>query len=352
MSFASARGTARFSAALAPWLAALWAAVMGFSPAASAQNAAPPTADAPAPLQMASFGGISNLPVWVAQDKGFFAANGVAVSLARVKTTATQMTDVMAGKYPLFITAMDNIVAYQEGQGAVALPEQPDLFAFMGVHHGLNSLVVDPSLMTYQDLRGRTLGVDSLTSGYAFVLYRLLERNDLQRGVDYQVVALGAPASRFAALKERRIDGTLLAIPNDDEARELGFTVLAEPADLAGGYQGSVYGSRRSWANAHPREMAGIVRGLIEAHGYIRADKAGAIAVLRAHIHGLGAERAALAYSGLVEEKGGLSKHGGISIGGVKTVLRLRSEMSEPQKSLSDPYRYVDTSYYKAAIGK
>lgn len=345
MSFASQFGSA------AALLAACSFALVGAPTPAGAQ--APAEASEPAaPIEMVGFRGATNLPVWVAQDKGFFAKNGVAIKLVGTNGVAAQIADVMAGKYPLFITAMDNIVAYQEGQGTASLPGPPDMFAFMGVHHGLNSLVVKPELMTYQHLRGHTMGVDSLTSGYAFVLYRLLERNDLERGVDYKVVALGSPEARFAALKAGLIDGTLLAAPNDDEAAEAGFTILAEPADLTGGYQGSVYATRRSWANAHPREMLAVTRSLIEAHAYIHAEKAGAIAVLRAHIRGLSEDRAELAYRSLVEDKGGLSKRGAINIAGVKTVLRLRSEMGEPKKQLTDPYRYIDTSYYNQVLGK
>jgi len=325
---------------------------------AAATRAGPATAQEIGPVQtspaleMASFPGSVNLPVWVAQDKGFFAAQGVAVKLVRATSVASQIADAMAGQYPLFITAMDNIVAYQEGQGAAELPAPTDMFAFMGAHRGLNSLVVKPELKTYQDLRGQTMGVDSLASGYAFVLYRLLERNDLKRGVDYKVVALGGAGERFSALKQGRIDGTLLAAPNDDEATALGFTILAEPSDLAGGYQGSVYATRRAWANAHPRELLAVTRGLIAAHDYVRADKAGAIAVLRDHIKGLSEERAAIAYKTLVAREGGLNKRGEIDVGGVKTVLSLRSQMGLPKKKLTDPYRYIDTSYFQQAISK
>ena len=341
MSFASGLGKAfAFVAACLLAGATSWSA--------AAQEIRP--VQSPPALEIASFPGTVNLPVWIAQDKGYFARNGVAVNLVRVSSVGAQMSDVMDGKYPLFITAMDNIVAYQEGQGIAPAPSHADMFAFMGAHRGLNSLVVKPELKTYQDLRGRTMGIDSLTSGYAFVLYRLLERNDLERDVDYAVVALGGPAERFAALKAGRIDGTLLAAPNDDEAAEAGFTILAEPSDLTGGYQGSVYATRRAWANLHPRELLGVTRSLIAAHEYILADKDGTIAVLRAHLKSLSAERAELVYKGLVDDKGGLTKRGEISIGGVKTVLRLRSDMGWPKKKLTDPYRYIDTSYFDQAL--
>ena len=39
------------------------------------------------------------------------------------------------------MTAIDNVVAYQEGQGEAKIPDDPDLFAFMGADNGFLSLV-------------------------------------------------------------------------------------------------------------------------------------------------------------------------------------------------------------------
>ena len=36
---------------------------------------------------------------------------------------------------------------------------------------------------------------------------------------------------------------------------------------------------------------------------------------------------------------------------GVKTVLELRSKYGVPQKSLTDPMKYVDLSFYQKAFG-
>ena len=71
--------------------------------------------------------------------------------------------------------------------------------------------------------------------------------------------------------------------------------------------------------------------------------------MLRAHLKSLSAESAELVYKGLVDDKSGLTKRGEISIGGVKTVLSLRSDMGWPKKKLTDPYLYIDTSYFAQA---
>jgi hypothetical protein len=37
---------------------------------------------------------------------------------------------------------------------------------------------------------------------------------------------------------------------------------------------------------------------------------------------------------------------------GMMTVLRIRSELGRPQKTLTDPARYVDERYHHAAAGR
>ena len=37
---------------------------------------------------------------------------------------------------------------------------------------------------------------------------------------------------------------------------------------------------------------------------------------------------------------------------GMRTVLRLRSKFGSPRKTLTDPLKYVDLSYYEKALGK
>ena len=93
-------------------------------------------AQGPKPLEMIAFGGGQNWPIWVAQDKGLYAKNGIAVNLSFTPSSVEQIRNLMNGTYDLGTTAYDNVVAYQEGQGETELPVQPDLFAFMGSSPG------------------------------------------------------------------------------------------------------------------------------------------------------------------------------------------------------------------------
>ena len=63
------------------------------------------------------FPGGFNWGVYVGQDKGFFADAGIAVEIQDTPNSVTQMTDFSLGKFDIAMTAVDNIVAYAEGQG-------------------------------------------------------------------------------------------------------------------------------------------------------------------------------------------------------------------------------------------
>lgn len=100
-------------------------------------------AAAPISLEVIAFPGAPNLPIFVAQEKGFFEQAGVAVNLTTTPNSAFQAENLAAGKFQIAGTAFDNVVAYQEGQGAVALKDT-DFFAFMGATQIELAFIVAP----------------------------------------------------------------------------------------------------------------------------------------------------------------------------------------------------------------
>src|SRR5438105_7900087 len=130
---------------------------------ASTSGQAPP----PVSLRVIAFDGGWNLPVWAAQRQAFFEAQGVSVSLSYTPTSVYLITSLLEGKFDIALAAMDNVVAYQEGQGEAKIADNPDLFAFLGNDGGFASVVAAPALKTFADLKGKTGSVDAITTGYA-----------------------------------------------------------------------------------------------------------------------------------------------------------------------------------------
>jgi ABC-type nitrate/sulfonate/bicarbonate transport system substrate-binding protein len=144
----------------------------------------------PQSVSVIVFPGGFNWPIWVAQQKGYFSQNGIEVKLTNTPNSIFQLTGLIEGRFDIAMTAIDNVVAYMEGQGEAKVDRQPDIFAFMGGDNGFLSLMTVPEVKTYVDLKGRTLSVDALTTGYAFVLLDLLERGGLNRNRLYVAARL------------------------------------------------------------------------------------------------------------------------------------------------------------------
>jgi ABC-type nitrate/sulfonate/bicarbonate transport system substrate-binding protein len=325
------------------FLAALAASVIG----AGMLGAQPVMAQTK--LDMIGFGGASNLPIWVAKDKGLFAKEGLEVKLDRTPGSVAQMQNLMAGKYQVASTSIDNIVAYAEGQGDVKI-DNFDVVAVAGVHSGLNSVVTRPEIKAYKDIKGKAVAVDALGTGYAFVLFKILEKNGLHLNKDYSVVAVGGGPERLDALKSNKAVAAVMSAPNDIEAKNMGYNILADAAKELGGYQGSAYAVRRAWAKDHEKEVVAWIRALANAHDWVFANKAGSLDVLKSNIKGLNDADAEIIYTSLTTGAGGLNKKAEINMAGMKTVLALRGEYAEPKKKLTDPNKYMDLSYHQKAL--
>jgi ABC-type nitrate/sulfonate/bicarbonate transport system substrate-binding protein len=300
-------------------------------------------------LDMIGFGGASNLPIWVAISEGLFKKEGLDVKLDRTAGSIAQMQNMMAGKYQVASTSIDNIVAYAEGQGDVKI-DNFDVVAVGGVHSGLNTVVARPEIKKYADVKGKAVAVDAVGTGYAFVLFKILEKNGLAFQKDYSIFAAGGGPERLQAMKENKAVIAVMSAPNDTEAKNMGYNLLADAAAELGGYQGSAYAVRRSWAKDHEKETVGWLRALVAAHDWVFANKAGALKVMKANIKDLSDADAEIIYASLTTGAGGLNKKAEINQAGMKTVLDLRGEYATPKKTLTDAGKYQDLSYYKKAM--
>jgi ABC-type nitrate/sulfonate/bicarbonate transport system substrate-binding protein len=125
-------------------------------------------------IKVIVFPGGFNLPLWTAIDRQFFKSYGIEIEPHYTTSSMEQLSGLISGRWEIALTGFDNIVAYQEGQGEAKIDVTPDLFAFMGGDSAFLRLVVQPDIASYADLRGKTLSVDALTTGFAFVLRKML----------------------------------------------------------------------------------------------------------------------------------------------------------------------------------
>ena len=299
-------------------------------------------------IKMISFGSASNLPIWIAQDKGLFEKEGLKVERVTTRGSTEQFQDLMAGKYQFASTAFDNIVASAEGKGATKF-ENFDVVGILGVHSGMNTVVSAPALKNWTDIRGKTVSVDAVGSGYATVLYQILENKGVKRS-EFNILAVGSTGERMKTLRDGRAQMAVISSPEDIYLQRDGFNILGDAASEIGDYQGSAYAVRRSYAQANPQIVISFARAIQNAHNLLRADEKTAMEVLRARVKDM-PEKDAVALLARMRGPHGFFPDAALSRKGIENVFKLRAGYTgEPAITNFD--RYIDLSWAEKAKQK
>jgi ABC-type nitrate/sulfonate/bicarbonate transport system substrate-binding protein len=297
------------------------------------------------------FPGGANWTLWVAQEKGFFAQQGLEVKLTPTPNSVYLVQNLDAGKFDIAFAAIDNVVGYQEGQGEAPLPHVPDFFAFVGQQHGGVRMYARPEFERIADLKGKSVAVDAATTGYAFVLRKFLQKGGLGEN-DYTLDRLGGTGQRAQALVDGKTAATIITSPLDIVPAAKGMRRLGNVVDDIGPYQGTCGVTRRAWAREHEAELVGFIRAYLQAMRWLTdpAHRVEAVAIYRKELPQASEESAQKAWEALTGEREGLQRDGHLDRAGIETVLKLRSEYGEPRKALGPPEKYYDESYLEKAL--
>ncbi len=227
----------------------------------------------------------------------------------------------------------------------------------MGGYSGSLRFVTQPDIKTYAALKGKTVGVDAATTGFAFILYKLAALNGLGMS-DYKIEKLGGTPARVHAMMEGKIAGTMISSPSEILPESKGYTRLGDTTTTFGPYQASIGVARRAWAAKNGDQLVAFIRSYVAAMDWLQqpANKDEAVAIYMKHVSGA-RPAAQKAYEVMFAEKEGFQRRAKgfqrrakLDLEGCRTVLKLRSEFAKPEKNLGDPMKYVDESFYRKAV--
>jgi ABC-type nitrate/sulfonate/bicarbonate transport system substrate-binding protein len=299
-------------------------------------------------LKVIAFPGAPNLPTFAAQEHGFFTSAGVEVDLSTTPSSVFQFEKLAAGEFDIAMTAYDNAVAYIEGVGAVPMPADFDVRVIAGATQLELSFITAPDVMTYADVRGKSLAMDALATGFAFVLYEMLARAGLGPD-DYKIVPVGATPERWDAVRQGQHAGTLTIEPFTSIARAQGFNVLDVSTRHFPSYQGGIIAAPIARAKQRKRAVKAYLRGYLYGLSWSLDPKnrdAGANLLL-AKMPAIKPGVVGAVMNSLLSPQSGLTPNAAILRDGMETVLKLRERHAPSKKTLGDVDKYLDLSFYE-----
>lgn len=300
-------------------------------------------------LRVIAFPGAPNLPLFAAIEQGFLAREGLELDLTLTPSSVFQAEQCAAGHCQIAMTAFDNVVAYTEGQGAAGPDVDPQYVAVMGATQLELALVTSPDVKEFTDLKGRTLALDALATGFAFVLSEMLERAGLSRD-EAEFVAVGATPQRWESVKAGEHAGTLTIEPFTTIARRAGSNVLQRSSDLFDTYQGGVIAACKPFVSQHPEQLRGYLRAYLDGLDWVSdpENRAAAAELLQARMPAIRPEAVDGVMRNLLNPASGLTPGGGILRAGMEQVLDLRTRHGPSEQALTDIEKYLDLTHMEA----
>ena len=226
-------------------------------------------------VRLGYFPNLTHATAIVADKEGFFAR--------RLGATELKVTTFNAGPAAMEALKSGAIDATYVGPGpatnAFINSDGKALTVVAGAAAGGTSLVVDPSVKSAADLRGKKVSTPQLGNTQDIALrYWLMQhglRTDLQGGGDVNVLPQ-ENAQIVDAFKQKLIAGAWVPEPYATRLEQAGGKILVDERDLWPDkkFANTVLAVRSEYLTAHPKEVAALLAGHLDATDLIARNPA------------------------------------------------------------------------------
>ena len=237
---------------------------------AAAQSTPEATSGEPVPLRLAVSSWVGYGPLWLAEERGFFDEEGVAVDLTLVEVSADRITAMQADRLDASATTIDTWTLFA-AQGA-------DLVQVLAVDEsaGGDGIVAKQEIASIADLAGKTIAVQSASTSQ-FLLANAL--NEAGLSLDDVTLLDMSSGDAGAAFVAGQVDAAVTWQPWLANARETDFGHLLLDTTETPGLIVDTVAFRPQFVEENPEAVAAFVRAYYRAVEEVGAnpDEANAI---------------------------------------------------------------------------
>jgi ABC-type nitrate/sulfonate/bicarbonate transport system substrate-binding protein len=203
--------------------------------------------------------------IYVAQDQGLFRKYGLDVSFVQVRNGPVAMSALSSGETQFHWGSVS-------GANLGAIAEGADLVFVAGFINRLSGMfVANPKIKVPADLKGKSIGVNSLSGGGWIFSMLMLDYWGLVPERDkIQFRTLGDQAVMAQGVLSGNADAAFFGYTFGKMLENKGFRVLADSEKLPIPYQGSGIISRRGFVTSSPAIVENVLRGLLDSVAFIR----------------------------------------------------------------------------------
>ena len=185
--------------------------------------------------------------LWVAQEKGIFAKHGLEGELLYINSGTMNIAALVGGSVQIAGGGPVSIEARLRGVKLTILGNPLPWLA--------SNLVAHADIKGVADLPGKLAGISRFGSSTDQGFRYLFRKNGFNVDRDLKMLQMGGDSSRVAALKAGTIQYTFLGAAATNNARAMGFRVLATAQQMAIPFPWTSVVVEESWLNKN-RDLA------------------------------------------------------------------------------------------------
>ena len=282
-----------------------------------------------------------NMPVWIAQHQGMFADEGLDVTIELYEGVDEVTNRLRDGRAQLAYGITEHVILDSEAGGFLEIIGG-------NVNRLPFSFIAGRSIKTFDDLRGKTIGVSSLDAGSSSLVMKLLAARGLEYPRDYKMMAVGPILTRWQMLQSGEIDAGLQGAPLNYMAVDQGFVSLCEPRDEVPYFQFTSLNVDRRWAAGNEGTIRKFMRAFVRAHQWFFANRDGSTSVAMRKT-GVSREYALRAWDEYTTDQI-FPRDGDASTAAVQALIEISSLIrAVPNRVKSSADGYINRNYIHAA---
>jgi NitT/TauT family transport system substrate-binding protein len=217
-------------------------------------------------------------PLYIAQDQGFFAREGITLTIVQGSTPPNVINQVATGAVDMADNGCDSeIAAIAHGLPLKIVTSMFNVNPY--------SLVTLPSIKTWADLKGKSVILGTKQDVTAIALSSMAAAQHLKLD-DFSIIIGGNSTARYAALSSGNVQGAMLAQPFDLLAESKGNIILGAASDTIKDWVFTCVAANNAWAAKNRPLVLKFMRALQRGiqYGYAHKDVAVTALVGQTHI--------------------------------------------------------------------
>ena len=286
----------------------------------------------------------SSWPIYVAQQKKILEKNGIDLEVIIIRGSPNLVRAVISDTVPMGRINPDYVIGgIEKGAKMKIVSGIQDKIAY--------DLMARPEIKTGADLKGKTIGVSTLTGGTTLMVEEVLEKAYKLKDGDYKYLVVGTSPERYAALKGGSVHATFMGAPFNFTAAREGFNKLITFHEILGPIQFTVDFVHQDYIKNHRDEIVRYLKSTIESTQWLydRKNKEEALAI---HMKVLKSKRDAAEqdYKFMIEDFQPFTRSGAVVKAAWDKTMELRAKEGHYKgKKIPAMSDFVDSSMIEEA---